>query len=40
MVTGESIDMLKMVVVTFRATDACVNVGKNLLVLRSIVGDT
>jgi len=40
MATGESMDMLKRVVVIFRATDACVNVGNTLLVLRSIVGDS
>jgi len=40
MVTSESMDMLKRVVVIFRATDACVNVGKTLSVLRSTVGDS
>ena len=40
MITGEGIDMLKRIVVICRVTNACVNVGNTLSLLRSIVGDT
>ena len=40
MMTGEGMDMLKRAVVIFRATDACVNVGNTLSLLRNIVCDT
>ena len=39
-VTSEGMDMLKRAVVICRATNACVNVGNTLSLLRSIVDDT